>query len=192
MSAAPAFLKTRTAAVAALAAGTALFAIVIVTPIAAAFSAQDDEIRDSLRQLGFYRAEIVAKPALETELRSLNEKGASVPGVIDAPSTAIAQAKLQSEIKALVEANQGSVRSMQIMPVSSQSGFEVIAVQSDLSVPENRLKDLAYALAAHAPYLFVDQASISAPAREPDDVQNRTATLDIRWTVHGYRWGRKK
>jgi hypothetical protein len=189
---APAFLKTRAAALTALAAGGVLFGIVVVAPVAAAFAAQDGEIQEGLRQLGFYRAEIAAKPALEAQLRSLNDRGASVPGVIDAPSTAIAQAKLQSEIKALVEANQGNVRSMQIMPASSQSGFEVIAVQSDVSIPESRLKDLAYAVAAHAPYLFVDEASVSAPPREADDVQNRSATLDIRWTVHGYRWGRTK
>ncbi|HWA90950.1 MAG TPA: type II secretion system protein GspM [Rhizomicrobium sp.] len=192
MSAAPPFLKTRGAALTALGVGAILFGIVIVAPIAAAFSAQDDEIEDSLRQLGFYRAEIAAKPALEAELKSLNAQGASVPGVIDAPSTAIAQAKLQSEIKSIVEANGGSVRSMQVMASANQSGFEIVAVQSDLSVPEARLKDLATAVAAHAPYLFVDEASVSAPPREPDDPANRQATLDIRWTVHGYRWGSAK
>ena len=192
MSAAPAFLKTRGAALAALGLGAVLFAVLVVTPIAAAFSAQDDDIRDSLRQLGFYRAEIAAKPQLEAELKTLNAEGASVPGVIDAPSTAIAQAKLQGEIKAIVEANGGSVRSMQVMASASQSGFEIVAVQSDLSIPEARLKDLAYAVAAHAPYLFVDEASVSAPPREPDDPANRQTMLDIRWTVHGYRWGSAK
>lgn len=192
MSAAPAFLKTRTAALAALGVTAILFAFAVVAPVAAAFTAQSDEIDQALRQLGFYRAEIAAKPALEAELRALDERGASVPGVIEAPSTALAQAKLQSEIKALVEANRGSVRSMQIMPVSAQNGFEIIAVQSDLTIPEGRLKDLAYAAAAHAPYLFVNEASVTAPPREPDDIQAREVMLDIRWTVQGYRWGRGK
>ncbi len=189
MSAAPTYLKTRAAAFAALGLAIVLFAVLIVAPVAAAFSAQSGEIDEALRQLGFYRAEIAAKPALEAELRSLDERGASVPGVIDAPSTALAQARLQGEIKALVEANRGSVRSVQVMPAAMQSGFEIVAVQSDVSIPQSRLKDLAYAVAAHAPYLFVDEASITAQPREPDDTQNRETMLDIRWTVHGYRWG---
>jgi len=185
------FLKSRTAALIACGIAAVLFLLIVVTPVIAAFSAQSDEIESSLNQLGFYRAEIASKPALQARLKALNEKGASVPGVIDAGSTALAQAQLQSQIKALVEASSGSVRSMQIMPSSKQGGFEIIAVQCDLSVPERRLKDLAYAVAAHAPYLFVDEASVSAPENEPDNVQQQS-TLDIRWTVHGYRWGRPK
>ncbi|MBV9992289.1 MAG: hypothetical protein JOZ72_13475 [Alphaproteobacteria bacterium] len=192
MTARPAFIKSRAAALAACAVVLLVVAVFVVTPVVAAFSAQSDEIDASLQQLGFYRAEIAAKPMLEAELKSLNEKGASVPGVIDAESTALAQAQLQSQMKALVEANKGSVQSMQIVPVSKQGGFEIIAVQCDLSVPQSQLKSLAYALAAHAPYLFVDEASISAPNLGPDDIGNKQAILDIRWTVHGYRWGRTK
>ena len=185
------FLKSRSAALVACGIVALLFLLVVVTPVIAAFSAQSDEIDNSLRQLGFYRAEIASKPVLQAELKALNEKGASVTGVIDADSTAIAQAQLQSQIKSLVETNGGSVRSMQIMPATKQGGFEIIAVQCDLSVPEKRLKDLAYAVAAHTPYLFVDDASVSAPASDPDNIQQQ-AVLDIRWTVHGYRWGRTK
>ncbi len=185
------FIKSRAAALIACAVAAIVFAIVVVTPIVAAFSAQSDEIETSLQQLGFYRAEIASKGALEAELKALNEKGASVPGVIDADSTALAQAQLQSQIKALVENNKGIVRSMQILASPKQGGFEVIALQCDLSVPQSHLKDLAYAIAAHAPYLFVDEASISAPNLGPDDV-GQQAMLDIRWTVHGYRWGRPK
>lgn len=192
MSDRPPFIKSRMAALAACAVAAIVFAVIAVTPVVAAFSAQSDEIDASLQQLGFYRAEIAAKPALEAELQSLNQKGASVPGVIDAESTSLAQAQLQSQVKALIEANKGSVRSMQIMPASKQGGFEVIAVQCDLSVPQGQLKSLAYAVAAHAPYLFVDEASISAPNTGPDDIGARQAMLDIRWTVHGYRWGRTK
>ena len=192
MNARPPFIKSRAAALIACATLLLIIAVFVVTPVVAAFSAQSDEIDASLQQLGFYRAEIAAKPVLEAELKSLDEKGASVPGVIDAESTTLAQAKLQSQMKALVEANGGSVRSMQVMPSAKQGGFEIIAVQCDLSVPQSRLKSLSYALAAHAPYLFVDEASISAPNLGPDDIGNKQSMLDIRWTVHGYRWGRTK
>jgi general secretion pathway protein M len=186
------FLKTRAAALGALAVGLVLIALLVVTPVVAAFSAQDDEIQDSLHQLSVYRAEIASKPALEAALNDLNRKGASVPGVVEGDSVALAQAALQSQIKALVEANGGTLRSVQMLPVTSQGGFDVIAVQCDLSVPQARLQDLAYAVASHAPYLFVDEASIGAPPADLDSPQLHDAALDIRWTVHGYRWGRPK
>lgn len=185
-------MRSRTAALAALATAIALGALIVAVPVWAAFSAQNGEIADSLRQLGQYRAEIAARPALEAELRALNEKGASVPGVVEGESTPLAQAKLQSEIKALIEANGGSVRSMQILPPAKQGGFEIVSVQCDLSIPQTRLKALAYAVAAHAPYLFVGEASITAPPSDPDQASNKQSTLDMRWTVHGYRWGRTK
>ena len=185
-------LKTRAAALAALAAAFALFGIVVVTPVVAAFSAQSDDTGDALQQLGRYRAEIAAKPALEAALRDLNRKGASVPGVVEGESVALAQAQLQSQIKTVVETSSGSVRSMQILPVTQKAGFDVIAVQCDLAIPQNKLEALAYAVAAHAPYLFVDEASITAPPADLDSPQARDVMLDVRWTVHGYRWGRTK
>jgi hypothetical protein len=115
-----------------------------------------------------------------------------VPGVVEGESVALAQAQLQSQIKTLVETNGGGVRSMQILPVTQKGGFDVIAVQCDLSVAQNKLKALAYAVAAHAPYLFVDEASITAPPADLDSPQAHEVTLDMRWTVHGYRWGHAK
>jgi hypothetical protein len=185
-------LKTRAAALAALAAALLLFGIVVVTPVVAAFSAQSDDTGDALQQLGRYRAEIAAKPVLEAALRDLNRKGASVPGVVEGESVALAQAQLQSQIKAVVETSSGSVRSMQILPVTQKAGFDVIAVQCDLAIPQNKLEALAYAIAAHAPYLFVDEASITAPPADLDSPQAHDVMLDVRWTVHGYRWGRTK
>ena len=177
----------------ALVLGIALLLLVLLAaPVVAAFSAQNSDIDKSLRQLGLYRAEIASKPALEAELAELDRQGASVPGVIGGDSTALAQAQLQSQIKAVVEAAQGTVRSVQALPATKQGGFETIAVQCDFSVPESRLKDLAYAVGAHKPYLFIDEASIAAPPNDPDAAINREQTLDVRWTVHGYRWVDRK
>ena len=87
-------LKSRTAALIALGIAALLFVVVVVTPVVAAFSAQGDETDDALHQLGVYRAEIASRPALEAELADLNRKGASVPGVVEGESAALAQARL--------------------------------------------------------------------------------------------------
>ena len=186
------FFRTRTGVYTALGLGIVAFALVIVTPVVAAFAAQSGDIDDMLQQLGSYRAEIAAKPALQAQLAELDRQGATVPGVIEGDTTSLAQAQLQRQIKAVVEANQGTLHSVQAMPAVKQGGFETIAVQADLSVPISRLKALAYALSAHRPYLFVDEASISAPPSDLDNVQVHEQMLDVRWTVHGYRWVAQK
>jgi Type II secretion system (T2SS), protein M subtype b len=182
----------RRSALIALAVACLLFVFVIVLPVIAAFSAQSDDIHESLQQLGLYRAEIAAKPMLEARLAELDRQGASVPGVVSGDGTTLAQAQLQSQIKALVEAHQGMVRSVQAVPSTTRDGFEAIAVQCDFSIPESQLKDLAYAVGDHKPYLFVDDASISVASNDPDAVRNTQAMLDVRWTVHGYRWAAQK
>lgn len=186
------FFRTRTGLFAALGLGVAAFVLVVVTPVAAAFWAQNSDIGDLLQQLGSYRAEIAAKPALEAQLAELDRQGATVPGVIEGDTASLAEAQLQRQIKTVVEANQGTLRSVQALPAVKQGGFETIAVQCDLSVPMSRLKDLAYALTAHRPYLFVDEASISAPPSDPDNIRSHEQMLDVRWTVHGYRWVAQK
>jgi len=186
------FFRTRTGVYTALGLGIAAFALVIVTPVVAAFAAQNGDIDDMLQQLGSYRAEIAAKPVLKAQLTELDRQGATVPGVIEGDTTALAQAQLQRQVKTLVEANQGTLHSVQAVPAVKQGGFETIAVQADLSVPISRLKALAYALSAHRPYLFVDEASISAPPSDLDNIQVHEQMLDVRWTVHGYRWVAQK
>lgn len=181
----------RGSALAALAIAILILAL-LAAPVIAAFWAQNADIQDSLQQLGIYRAEIASKPQLQSELAELDRRGASVPGVIGGDSTALAQAQLQSQLKSVVEASQGAVRSMQPLPAAKQGGFETIAVQCDFSIPESRLKDLAYAISAHKPYLFVDEASITSPPSDPDAAINREQMLDVRWTIHGYRWVDRK
>jgi len=122
----------------------------------------------------------------------LDRQGAAVPGVVAGDSTALAQAELQSQLKTLIEANQGVVRSEQAVPSTTQGGFETIAVQCDFSIPESQLKNLAYAVGDHKPYLFVDEASISVASNDPDDMRNTQPMLDVRWTIHGYRWAARK
>ncbi|HTU35506.1 MAG TPA: type II secretion system protein GspM [Candidatus Acidoferrum sp.] len=176
----------------ALGVGCVLLVFIVVLPVIAAFSAQNDDIQQSLQQLGYYRAEIASQPTLEASLAELDRQGATVPGVVAGDSTALAQAELQRQLKTLIESNQGVVRSEQAVPSLTKEGFESIAVQCDFSIPESQLKNLAYAVGEHKPYLFVDEASISMASSDPDEARNTQPMLDVRWTIHGYRWAPRK
>ena len=163
------FLKSRTAALAALAAAVLLFALFVVTPIVAAFSAQGEETDDALHQLWLSpRRDRRQAGARSSTSRSEPERrlGSRRRGGREHHAGAGAAAKPDQDDRGVP--TRGSVRSMQILPVTQQGGFEIIAVQCDLEIPQNRLKDLAYAVGSHAPYLFVDEASITAPASDPE------------------------
>ncbi len=189
----PSYMKGRRAAIAAVAVAGALFLLLVVAPLAFVLFAQSDAESEALNQLAHYRAEIAARPALEAELANLREKLSTVPGAIAGDSAALAQAQLQSDVKSLVENNAGAVRSAQILPVSDASGFDVIAIQYEITLPITHLRDLLYATEAHSPYLFIDNVDIAMQQDwRPAEAQTPEPVLLVRWTVRAYHWNGAK
>lgn len=109
------------------------------------------------------------------------------PGLIKTSSADLAAAQIQTDLKNLVHANTGEIRTAQTAPVVKTGGFETIAVAYDLTVPLSHLRALTYAIESHTPYLFLDNVEISAPQAAGSATQSEP-TLELRWTVHGYRW----
>lgn len=181
--------KERRAALLPLAAIFFAMCVFVVVPAVLAFRAQSEDTRQALHQLAVYRAEAGIRPALERELKEARQRLSSVPGQIAGTNAPLAQAALQSDVKALVDRNGGNIVSAQIVPTTKTDGFETISVQYDLVVPVTRLSDLMYAIESHTPYLFIDGASISMPQIwQPGDAQAAEPKVEVRWTIHGYRW----
>ncbi|HTQ15198.1 MAG TPA: type II secretion system protein GspM [Rhizomicrobium sp.] len=154
------------------------------------FGGQSADTEEATHQLAVYRAEAAMQPALEAELRQVRAQAAQVPGLIVSDSAALAQAQLQDEVKSIVTANQGEVRTAQIVPVSAVDGFEIIAIQYDLMLPMAKLADLTYAIESHSPYLFIEDADITSQQDfQSGDPQTANPMVEVRWTIHGYRWG---
>jgi hypothetical protein len=178
-----------------VAAGTAaVLAVVLVAGlIVLVFGGQSEETTDAVHQLAVYRAEVAMRPELEAALRDLRLKAAATPGLITSDSVALAQAQLQDEVKEIVTDNQGEVRTAQIVPATTVDGFQVIAIQYDLGVPMAKLRDLIYAIETRTPYLFVDDADITAQQDwQSGDPQPANPLLEVRWTIRGYRWSAAK
>jgi general secretion pathway protein M len=193
MIAVPDSIKGRTGALAA--AGIAATVIVLLAAglIALVFGGQSAETTDGVHQLAVYRAEVAMRPELEAALKDLRLKAAATPGLITSDSVALAQAQLQDEVKEIVTDNQGEVRTAQIVPATNVEGFQVIAIQYDLSVPMAKLRDLIYAIETRTPYMFVDDADITAQQDyQSGDPQPTNPMLDVRWTIRGYRWSAGK
>lgn len=170
-----------------------LLGLVIAVPVVLLFMMQQDTIGVSLSDLATYQAEIAKKPAVEAQLQEARQRVSGVPGLIDAGNASLAQAKMQSEIESIVGQAGGQVRSAQILPASKTKGFEIIAIQYDLVLPTSRLRDLVYAIEAHTPYFFIDNADIvSSRDFGSGDPASGDPALELHWIVRGYRWAEPK
>jgi hypothetical protein len=163
--------------------------LAVAEPIAAAFAAQDEDIAQSHRMLAAYERRIALRPVIEAKLDGLKLQQTANTGVIDGASAELAAASIQSVVKALIEAQSGQILSAQNLPPVATDGFQRIDVQYEATLPMTRVKEAAYRIETATPYLFLDAVDIRAPeswqlgpyATEPPPV-------DVRWTVHGYRW----
>jgi hypothetical protein len=182
-------LHGRKPALAALFCILALLAASVTMPVYAGFAAQIADRDAMLQRLAIYRAEIDARPRLQAELKTIRGQAQSASSLIKSDSAALAAAQMQNDIKAIVAANKGEIRSTQIVPVVKTGGFETIAVAYDFLVPVSHLRALTYAIEADTPYLFLDAIDMVAPQNsQTTSAPGVSPELEIRWTIRGYRW----
>ncbi|HEY3779324.1 MAG TPA: type II secretion system protein GspM [Rhizomicrobium sp.] len=185
----PAFLHGRRGAFIALGAVVLLFVIAVALPVAALFRGQAEDRKEALAQLAAYRTEEARRPALAAQLAALREGAKSVPGLLDASSAALAQAQLQSEIKERIDKNGGSLLSAQLLPPTTVKGFDSVAIEYDVTIPLSNFSALVYAVETHVPYYFIDSADFVMPPNwKPTNSATPDPAMEMRWTIHAYRW----
>jgi hypothetical protein len=183
----PTFLLGRKAALTALALG-----VVLVLALAAAihgvlYAGSDETTADAIQQLAALQAQAAALPDVERALDALRAQAKAQPSLLQGESDALAQAALQTELKRMVESNGGEVRSAYALPTTSENGLSLISVQYDITIPVTKLRDLAYAIEDHLPYLFLAAVDVSPPQSWPADNSAPEPRLEVRWTISAYR-----
>lgn len=185
-------LKGRKAALAIFAVVALVALSLAAVPVILLFAAQNHDINNAVRQSAVYQAEIASRGRLEAQLDELRQRAASESSLIQSDSAALAEAQLQSAMKAIVANSQGEVRSAQPLPPTKDGSFEVISVAYDVIVPLARFSALAYAVENHTPSFFIDDAELT-PGQAWDTGDPVSAggipKLEVRWTVRAYRWG---
>jgi hypothetical protein len=185
---APDFLRGRKGAYLALGALALLFLVVVALPVAAMFRVQAEDRQQALAQLEAYRTEEARRPGLASRLAALQQGAKSVPGLLTASSPALAQAQLQSDMKEMIDRNGGSLLSAQLLPPTKVKGFDSVAIQYDLTIPLSRFSGLVYAVETHVPYYFVDSADLVMPPNWKPNSPTQDPSMEMRWTIHAYRW----
>jgi Type II secretion system (T2SS), protein M subtype b len=189
---APLFLRGRKGAFIALGTVALLFLVLVALPVVALFRSQAKDREEELAELAAYRAQEAQRPALAARLAALQEGAKSVPGLLDASSAALAQAQLQSEMKELIDKNGGSLLSAQLLPPTKVKGFDSVAIDYDVTIPVSNFSALVYAVETHTPYYFVDSADFVMPPTWRANVPGQDPSMEMRWTIHAYRWAGSK
>ncbi|HTT83314.1 MAG TPA: GspMb/PilO family protein, partial [Rhizomicrobium sp.] len=103
-------------------------------------------------------------------------------------SADLAQAQLQSEMKQLIDRNGGSLLSAQLLPPTKVKGFDSVSIEYDVTIPLSNFSSLIYAVETHVPYYFVDSADLVMPPNWRANSPNQNPSMEMRWTIHAYRW----
>jgi len=177
----------RAGALALLIAAALAVATTVVVAAVLIVQSRSEATEAELTRLARYEAAIAARPALEKELALLRQDEAKVPGLLGGENAAVAAARLQSQVRALIEHNGGEVRSTQDLPPTRRPGFEQINVVCEFLLPMSRLKETLHQVDSETPYLFVDSATIQGDDEGGGSAQAANPKLAMRWTIHGYR-----
>ncbi len=185
----PPYLFGRRAALGAVAVALAT-AAVLTWALYATFLAPDDPAAtDALDRLARLQAEAAALPQLEAEMSALKAQLGARSNLLPGDSDALAQAALQSDVKAMAEVDAGEVRSAFALPPVAEGGLTLVSVQFDIVLPIAKLRALAYAIESRSPDLFLSSVDLAGPQTWPTDGKAPEPQAEIRWTVSGYRRG---
>lgn len=180
-------LRSERGALAAL--GVCAFVVCMIggTLIFVLFAFAEEQGAASLAALGRSQAQIAQGPAMQQSLLSLNRALQEQPGVVGGETQPLAAAKLDGDVKSLLQEAGADVRSSQILPAGKSKGFQTIAIEYEFNVPMEKFQALLYALQSHTPFLFADDVTISA-ADISDESPNKAPPLHVQFTLRAYRW----
>lgn len=124
--------------------------------------------------------------ALRAELARLKSGRGSTAGVLPAANESLAAAELQGKLKAVVDAAEGELRSVQTLPARDEGPFRRVSVRGQVAMTLPSLQRVLYRLESATPLLFLDNVDIRVRpvrrGRESAEVQ----MLDVRFDLSAY------
>ncbi len=119
----------RILAVAILAAPLAALWGFVVGPVTTKFETYDQSIVQSQALLARYLRIGAARERLQRQLKEVRQTKASLGGFLEGASGELVAAQLQNKAKGLVEANEGRLKSIQILKEQEESNFRRVAIR---------------------------------------------------------------
>lgn len=161
----------------------------VLSPVLTAYRETGDEIEQTSEQLERYKRISTNHPALKGQLEKLIRQTAKSGIYLPGNTDALAAAELQEGVSATIERNQGTLRSIQILPVAEDGDFRKVTVRVQLTATLGAFTRILYSLEAAKPFVFIDNLDIKnrrTRTRQRDDEQEQNPELVIRFDLYGY------
>ncbi|MDE2583165.1 MAG: type II secretion system protein M [Rhodospirillales bacterium] len=153
----------RLIALALLAALPLLVFDVVVSPLWSRYDAATQAVRRLETVLA--RATVVQRQlaALTRQAAALQRRPAGDGALLHGDNPALVGARLQNQLKRLVDSLHGELMSTQILPPLDHGRFRRVAIRANLRIGVPGLQRLIYDLESQTPFLFVDNLRVRAP-----------------------------
>lgn len=160
-----------------------------IGPLVNAYRETDESLVSTGEQLARYTRIGEAYPALKSQLDRLAARQSRSGVYLVGDTDALAAAGLQADVSATIEQNGGKLRSVQILPVSSDGDFKRVSVRVQLTATLPSLARILHALEARRPVVFIDNLDIKnrlARRRAGQTEEEAEPELVIRFDLFGY------
>ena len=89
-----------------------------------------------------------------------------------------------------MEAEGGTLRSIQVLPVEAENGFRRVTTRAQIKVTTPALRDLLHRIKASRPFLFIDRLDVrlgrKRRARSNDKPDEEEVQLLVRMDISGF------
>jgi general secretion pathway protein M len=186
-------LLSRLAALLLLLVCMALVWILAIDPVLRKHRALDALIADTEAQYRRFAAKRADLKQVEVRLASMRQTRNSHDEYLPETTASLAGASLLGRIKTIIQANDGTLISSQIMQEAGDANIPSVTVHARMIVSTPALQQILHRLETAKPYLFLDHLAVSKQARRrvvrqkdkmrqaPEDLM-----LDVEFDVTGY------
>jgi general secretion pathway protein M len=155
----------------------------VVLPLTDRYDAREEAIGDARRQVGTYREVLARGPALKAQIEEIRQDANRRRVLLTAASPALAGARLEDMLKAVVQESGGALRSTRMQPQLGD-GPERVRVTLDFTANPRALLLIVQKIESAVPWLITDNVQIrSGPFREGQPVE-----ISARMDVDGFLW----
>jgi general secretion pathway protein M len=163
--------------------------IVVVSPVISAYRETNERIASTSERLNRFQGISNNYPALKQQIENLVRQTAKSGIYLAGNTDSLAAANLQEGVSGTIERNGGTLRSVQILPVTDDGDFRKVTVRVQMTATLPAFTRILYSLEADKPFVFIDNLDIKnrrARARNQDQNQTQNPELVIRFDLYGY------
>jgi general secretion pathway protein M len=177
---------SRAFAVATLAGLLACAYLVLVKPMIDERIDQRAQIDGLQAALTRYQRVGQMRASRQAELAELKQRTTSEDGLLRGANETLMAAAIQNRVKALVDAAQGQLKSVQMLPPQADGRLHRITVRSQMAVPLEGMQRVFHDLEEAEPFLFLDNVDIRSHDESRRRGRNDDGMLEVRLDVYGY------